>query len=55
MPDVVSSNLKDALETLKKAGFSSIDTMTDNDGYIWDNSDWEVVSQSVQAGEKENE
>ena len=50
MPDVVSANLVDALSTLKKAGFSSIDNKADDGGFIWDNADWKVTAQSVEAG-----
>lgn len=50
MPDVVSANLVDALATLKKAGFSSIENKAEDDGFIWDNADWKVTAQSVQAG-----
>ena len=51
MPDVVSVNLSDALTTLKKAGFSSIEYNADDGGIIWNDADWKVTAQSVKAGD----
>ena len=50
MPNVVDANLADALISLKNAEFSDVESKAEDGGYIWDNSDWKVVSQSVLAG-----
>ena len=54
MPDVVSANLANALTMLKNAEFSDIESKAEDDSYIGDNSNWKVVSQSVQAGANVN-
>ena len=54
MPNLMANNLADALATLKNAEFSDVESKTQDGSYIWDNSDWKVVSQSVSAGTKVN-
>ncbi len=54
MPDVTSKTLDEALSILKNKGFSGIETVTDDQSVIWDNSDWKVIKQSVEAGKQVN-
>lgn len=54
MPDVTSITLDEALSILKNKGFSGIETVADDQSVIWDNSDWKVIKQSVEAGKQVN-
>ena len=52
MPDLVGMILKDARISLEKLECSSVEIKADDNSHIWGESNWEVIDQSIKAGDK---
>ena len=52
MPDVTGSVLSDACNELKENGFINIDYHPDDDTFVWDEDDWIVTAQNIEAGKE---
>jgi len=48
LPDLVDQNLQETLDELQEAGFINVTAMAEDDS-IWNNSNWTVVSQNIDA------
>ena len=50
VPNTIGMSLSEALDAFKKEDFSSVEYETASDDVVWDEDNWKVLAQSVDAG-----